>query len=397
MTNTRRRFLTNTGTLLAAAGAARAYAPDIFEAAATGNIERAKELCAAGPSIVNLRSDDGRTPLHFAAAGGQVDMIMFLNSQGANLSAGPESPILTVADYPDLAVATDMARTLLGNASDPNARRKDGATALHVAAMRGNAEIVKILIHRGARVGAQDGKGRTPAEVATGDAVAILRDPAKIEQVYFGGRYTQDLRGGKVTRDDTNGLPQEVINQFATVAHFDADKVKQMHKVSPALLTTRSTWDELAVEAAAHMGLVPLTEYLADAGSPISTCTATLLGLTDVVKTMVRSDHNRVRERGAHDFGLLLYTAFGKEQTEIAALLIESGADVDSAGFGQTPLQVAAGKGHLELAKLLLDRGAQINAVSRSRKGPGPTPLAIALKQKQSKMADFLTERGGRT
>ena len=396
MINTRRRFLTSTGALFAAAGTVRAFAPDIFEAAATGNMERAKELCTAAPGIVNLRSDDGRTPLHYAAAAGQVEMIGYLNSQGADLSAGPESPMIAVADYADPQVAEDMARTLLGNASNPNAVRKDGTPVLHVAAARGNADVARILIHRGAAVDAKDVKGRTALEVATGDAAGVLRASDKIERVYFGGRYTQDLRGAKITRDDTSGLPQTLVNQFATVAHFDADKVKQLHKLTPAILMTRATWDELAIEAAAHMGLLPLAEYLADAGSPISTCTAVMLGLTDTVKTMVRGDRDRVRERGAHDFPLLMYAAFVTERVDIAGFLLESGADANAVGFGQTPLHLAAGKGYIETARLLLDHGAQVNAVVRSRKGVGPTPLAVAIRQKQLKMADLLAERGGR-
>lgn len=375
MKNTRRQFVAG----LAAIGLARACDNDIFDAAAAGDLNRAKEICKLDPGIVHLRSADGRTPLHCAAAAGQVDMIAFLLSQGADLSAGPESPMIAIADYPDPTVAADMAQLLLANASDPNVKRKDGVTALHLAAARGNTGVVRMLIHRGATVNADD----------------AVRDAASVERVYYGGRYAQDLSGGKVTREDTYGLPQEFINQFVTVSHFDSGKVKQMHKLCPKLLDTRSTWDELAVEAASHVGLEPLAQYLADAGSPVSTCTAVLLGLGDAVKKMIREDRDRLRERGAHDFPLLSYTAWGKERTEIAAFLLEAGAN-PKAAFGQSPLHVAAGKGYVELAGLLLEHGADVNATTESRKGPGPTPLALAVQRKQSKMADFLTSRGGR-
>jgi uncharacterized protein len=393
MQNTRRQFVLG----VAAAGAAQAFGIDIFEAAATGNVARAKELCKLAPGIVNLRADDGRTPLHFAASAGQVDMINLLMAAGADLSAGPESPLLDIADYPDPAVAEDMARPLLGNASDPNAKRKDGTTVLHLAAARGHAVVTRLLIHRGAAVHARDDAGRTPLEVATNDAIAVLRDEARIERVYFDGRYVQDARGNKITRDDTNGLPQDFINQFVTISHFDPGKVRQMHTSSPGLLSTRSTWDELAIEAAAHMGLVPLAEYLADAGSPVSTCTAALLGLTDTVRGMIRADRGRLRERGAHDFPLLGYTAYGHERVEIAGVLLEAGLDANVTGFGGATLHIAASKGYLDLAQMLLEHGADVNAaVTSCNKGLGPTPLAVALKQKQSKMADFLASRGGR-
>jgi ankyrin repeat protein len=110
--------------------AARGLVLDIFEAAVSGNVKRATELANATPGIARIRSADGRTPLHFAAAGGQPDMVMFINGRGADLSAGPESPLLAAVDYPDLGVALEMTQTLVGNASDPNARRKDGKTCL---------------------------------------------------------------------------------------------------------------------------------------------------------------------------------------------------------------------------------------------------------------------------
>ncbi|PYT12945.1 MAG: hypothetical protein DMG59_21905 [Acidobacteria bacterium] len=351
---------------------ARGLILDIFEAAVSGNVRRATEICNVTPGIIHVRSAGGQTPLHYAASAGQVAMVNFLNAQGADLSAGPESPLLTVAEYPDSAVAEAMARTLAGNGSDPNAKRKDGATALQLAIARGNIEVAHLLIHRGAS-----------------------SDDTSIERVYFGGRYSQDLHGKPVVRDDTCGLPQAFINQFVTVAHFDPEKVKQMYKLCPSLLATRATWDELAIEAAAHMGLVPLAEYLADLGSPVSTCTAAVLGLTRMVADLVHADCDRLRERGAHDIPLLAYTAFGKERVDVAEFLLRSGAGVDIRAFGQTTLHLAAGKGHLELARILLEHGADVNAAAKSSNGP-LTPLAIALRQKQASMAEFLKERGGR-
>jgi ankyrin repeat protein len=373
---------------------------DIFEAAAAGNGDRVKELCKETPDVVNVKHKNGRMPLYFAAEAGQVDMVSLLLMQGADLSAGSESPLIAVADYHDPATAADMAQPLLANGSNPNVARKDGVAALHLAVVRGNVDVARMLIHRGAAV--------DPADAIVAKAVP---DAAKIERVYFGARYRQDLKGHKLDRgrleadksraghdpEDTQGLSQPVINQFVTFSHFDADRVKQMHKDSAALLATRSTWDELAIEAAAHMGLEPLVSYLADAGSPISTCTAAVLGLTETMRIMIREDRDRTRERGAHDLPLLAYTVFGTERAEIADLLLKAGADPNAMGFGQTPLHVAAAKGYLEVASLLLDHGGDVNAASRSRKGPGPTPLAVAIKQKQVKMAEFLKSRGARS
>lgn len=300
-------------------------------------------------------------------------MIMFLTAKGADLSAGPESPLLSAVDYPDHAVATEMAQLLLMNASDPNARSKDGKTALQLAESRGYTDISELLIHRGAE----------------------FSGAANVDRVYFGRRYSFDAQGKPFAPAGVNGLPQDFINQFVTFAHFDVERVKHLFQIAPGLLTARATWDELAIEAAAHMGLAPLAQFLSDQGSPVSTCTAAILGLKRRVETLVTSEPKCLHERGAHDIPLLVYTAYGEQRVDIAEFLLKSGADVHVKGLGMTTLHIAAFKGHVELAQLLLDHGADVNAPGKSR-GAIVTPLAVAIRSKQPRMEQFLKDHGGR-
>jgi len=326
------------------------------------------------------------------------------------LSAGPESPLLAAVDYPDHDVALAMAQPLLMNASDPNATRlvegagvegggvgvkgggvgvEDGKSALHLACARGYADIAELLIHRGARV--------TPRETAaaTGEAVQVLRNASKIEKVHYNRRYIQDAQGQPVTRDDTNGVPWTKVNEFIRLAHFDFEKVKQLCQDTPALLNTRASWDELAVEAGAHVGRVPIASWLADRGAAISTCTAVLLGMEEKVKEAIAADPLCLHERGAHDIAILSYTAWGNPQTAIAEQLLKAGAKVDTRSFSMTTLHLAASKGYTDLATLLLEHGADINATYQS-KGVATTPLAAAIKAKQAEMEQLLRARGAR-
>ena len=362
---------------------------DIFQAAFKGDIPRATELAKLNPAIAYLRSPDGRTPLHFATANGKPEMVLFLQLRGAELSAGPESPLIAAVDYPDHGVATAMSQPLLMNASNPNATGHgvDGKSALYLAAARGYADLAELLIHRGARV--------TPRETAaaTGEAIQVLRNASKIEQVHYNRRYIQDAQGKPVTRDDTNGVPWTQVNQFVRLAHIDLEKVKQLCQDTPALLNTRASWDELAVEAGAHVGRVPIASWLADRGAAISTCTAVLLGMAEKVKEAIAADPLCLHERGAHDIAILSYTAWGNPQTAIAEQLLKAGANVDTRSFNMTTLHLAASKGYTDLAALLLEHGADINATYQL-KGVAITPLAAAIKAKQEKMEQFLRERG---
>jgi len=354
--------------------AGRGLVLDIFEAAAAGNSQRANEIAKDDPGLAHHRLPDGRTPLHLAAEAGKPALLIFCAMRGADLSAGPESPLLAAVDYPDHALASEMAMFLLMNASDPNARRRDGKNALQLAAARGYDDLVQMLIHRGA-----DPSGLTNAP--------------QVERAYYGRRYTQDLNGNPVTREDTYGIPQDWINQFVTFAHFDFEKVKHLQKMCPTLIQTRATWDELAIEAASHMGLTPMAQFLADLGAPVSTCTATVLGEQAMVKRLIGEDAGCVHERGAHDISLLAYTALGNEHVEIAEFLLKSGADIHAKSLGLTALHFAANKGHVELAQLLLDHGADVNAPGKAQ-GVPVTPLSLAEKSKHEKMAALLKQRG---
>lgn len=345
--------------------------PDIFQAAAQGDVKRVTEILAAAPETVRSRASDGRTPLHFATAAGQAEMTMFLISHGAEINAGPEAPVLAAIDCPDHAAASDMSQFLLMNAADPNARRGP-RTALDLAKSRGYDDIVEMLIHRGA-----------PSDDKT------------VERVHFGRRYTQGIRRQPIERDDLNGVPWMQVNEFARLGHFDFPKVKALLQATPALLNTRASWDESAIEAAAHTGQFEMCQWLAEKGFAVSTCTAALLGEAGLVKESIGADPLAVHERGAHDICVLAYTGFAKEQTAIAETLLKAGASVDAKAFGHTTLHLAASKGYLELADLLLRNHADINATV-TIKGQTITPLMQANRGKHEKMEAFLREHGAK-
>jgi ankyrin repeat protein len=367
----RRSFLMQSAGL-AGALAAQTTAPakpDIFHAAASGDVPRATELIEAQPEIVRARDSDGRTPLHHATAAGKAEMTTFLISKGAEINAGPENALLAAIDCPDHQAAYDMSFFMLCNAADANARRGN-KTALQLARARGYDDIARMLIHRGAE-----------------------SEDQTIERAYYGRRYIQGLHGQPIQRDDLNGLSWTQVNPFVTLSHFNFPKVKELLKETPALLNTRASWDELPVEAAAHTGQFEMAEWLAEQGATVSTCTATLLGLSGMVKEAVAADRRCVHERGAHDIAILAYAGYAKEQADIAGILLKGGADVGARAFDHTALHLAAQKGYFQLAEVLLSHGADVNAVARVR-GTIVTPLAIAVKTKQPKMEQFLRERG---
>ena len=101
-------------------------------AAGKGNIKDATDLIAQGVNV-NAHSENGNTPLHYAAAYGRTDAVKFLVKHGANV----------------------------------NEKGRSGMTALHLAAEGNKAETAVALIELDADVFAVNDAKKTPMQVAS--------------------------------------------------------------------------------------------------------------------------------------------------------------------------------------------------------------------------------------
>jgi ankyrin repeat protein len=339
---------------------------DIYEAAAGGKTDRVNELLRPAPGLVKAPNAAGDTPLHAAALASQSKSIDSMISPGPDYTIpNPKRKNATAAHIglqsPQREAAEAMAFTMVGNGLNPNIATTDGNTILHCAAITGYPRVIRLLLQKGGDAGARNAAGQTPLDIAMqgkkNDAAELLRNPGLIPQDYYAHRYAYDSKFGSLKRDDTEGLPMEFINSFTIVSHFGFDRVKQWVRLCPDLLNTRAAWDELPVEAAAHMGRADIGGHLLDLGASYSICTATVFGSPDDVKRLLAEDSRRIHERGAHSFPLLWYTAFGKPKIDAAEYLIHMGANPNEDMRGRTVLHIAASLGHLELCRFFLEKG----------------------------------------
>jgi len=87
---------------------------------------------------------------------------------------GPSAPDISIWE----AVKNDKIKTVkqhLAAGTDVDAKSVQGLTPLHVAAIEGHKEILKLLIAKGADVNAKDKRGRTPLVYARGETADLLR------------------------------------------------------------------------------------------------------------------------------------------------------------------------------------------------------------------------------
>jgi hypothetical protein len=105
---------------------------DIWAAARTGDLRGVERHLAGGVNVEDVDPERGGTPLLWAAATGQAELIDLLIRRGANV----------------------------------NAVDRDGATALHAAAFLGHEKAVEVLLQNGAIINASNHRGETPLDGA---------------------------------------------------------------------------------------------------------------------------------------------------------------------------------------------------------------------------------------
>jgi uncharacterized protein len=339
---------------------------DVYEAAAGGKVERFNQLLRPAQGIVNMPNLAGDTPLHVAALCHRSEVIENAIAYGPDFAIRNPKRKNSAAAHLGLQsspkdAAEAMAFAMIGNGLDPNLANADGDTILHCAARTDFPRVIRLLLQKGAVANAKNAAGETPLDmaVAAGNVgtADVLRNAASIPQDYYAHRYSYAPQFAPLRRDDTQGLPKDFINNFIVFSHFGFDRVKKLIELCPELLNTRASWDELPVEAAAHMGRADIGGLFLDQGASYSICTAAVFGSLADVKRMLAEDPRRIHERGAHSFPLLFYTAFGKPQLETAEYLISASANPKEEMRGRTVLHTAASAGHLELCRFFLEKG----------------------------------------
>lgn len=143
--------------------------PDVFDAAALGDVPRLREIVSADRALANARAPpgDGVMPLHLAAHFGRREAVALLIRLGADVRAVCDLPF---GNTPLHAAAAggqrEVAELLLQAGADANALDLNGYAPLHVAAANGDGELARLLVERGARADLAGPGGKTPRQVA---------------------------------------------------------------------------------------------------------------------------------------------------------------------------------------------------------------------------------------
>ena len=339
---------------------------DFHELVAAGQWKVVQQMLLANPGYALTQNANCDFPSHVAVLGRQPEyLIQFavfardFNAKGRGRL--DRTPVHLAAMCPNPNDAEPLMQNLLQNGGLATAADGNGDTPLHLCAATKNIFAARMLLRKGADPAAKNKSGENPLDIAkrnrVPEMVNLLDRPEVIATDYYVRRFTTGRDGNTVQRDDTQGLPQVFINEFVVVSHFSPERMQKLLRQCPDLLNTRSSFDELAVEAGAHSGRQDIAGFLLDRGAPYSICTAAMFGEIKDVKRMIVEDPARIRERGPHDFLLTFYPAFGTGSIEMMEVLAAHGADLASNVRERNALHVAAEFGQIDLSLHLVSKG----------------------------------------
>jgi ankyrin repeat protein len=290
-----------------------------------------------------------------------------------SIGAQSSAPIADAAQAKDAAAA----RKLIKDGADVNAAQGDGMTALHYAALNGDAELAQMLLFAGANVGAktriggytalhlaaQVGNANVMAPlVASGAQVAALTATGATPLMFAAHSGNVDAVRILVENGAEPNVKETANGQTALMFAAASDRVDVVKLLiargADLHITSRiEDFAKLTMEAETDQNGVPRPQQ------PVNP--------NDVPGVTRPFNYNELI--GKHGGMAALHFAARQGAMATAEALIKAGANINQRGAGDktTPVLVAAINGHFDLVSYLLDQGADPSLASEG----GVTPL----------------------
>jgi DNA-binding NtrC family response regulator/ankyrin repeat protein len=368
------------------------------EAAAEGHLDAVLEALERGVDV-NVQNGFGDTALMEAAKNGHVPVVKLLLERGADVDAKNHlgrSALMGAASLGH----TDVVTVLLDAGASVNATDKHDDTALTQAS--GQIDATRVLLERGAWVNWRNSSGTS----------ALMR-AAKYGHSQVLGLLI--AHGSDVDAQNVNGTTA----LMRATSHGHATIVQQL-LLSGAEVDLRNRDGATALMRAAVKRQLEILLILLSAGADLyardkdgstALSIAAMFGHTGVLKALIeRQSSDPVRELmevqtdGYGDSPLILAARSGHSD---AVRLLLDGLEKDHTDtekvdllrkqlncrnkIGNTALIEAARQGHYEVTQILLEKGADFQA----KNFKGQTALMVAPLKGDCKLFNLLIEKGG--
>ena len=383
---------------LPANGLTQAEVDEQLHTAATGR--DLAETCEWLRRGANVNANHGESPLHAAIASfypAKMAKILLVN--GADVNARDhigESPLhwAMLNRTQGRFRVHDAVSVLIAHGADVNLSSNDGETPLHLAAAFLKSHRVKLMLDNGAEINRRDGKGYSPLDHAVDPEVGSAshhRKPsvARVLREHGGRCFVQSgpLCGGEdyVAVYFSASGPGTLFVSAAIGELSSGDEVRQgasvLFEATPASGYYVSGWGGACAGSEVADGLdgtVKVCELAADSDLTAEASFSAVPSLSGPACPAGTLPANGMTQ-DALDAGLIL-AARGNDLAG-ACEYLRRGANVDAwenfvpvykrGAIERTPLAIAAMEGWLELARLLLNNGGEVNWQSGRRLSGG--------------------------
>ncbi|KAL3425264.1 ankyrin repeat protein [Phlyctema vagabunda] len=292
----------------------------ISQAVGNGDLDGIRKVLDFTPDIVSVistASPAGFTPLARAVVQGHVDIVQYLLEAGADINVGYKTEWVDRTQH-------DLHPGLIEN-SPP----------LHCAAIKGSAELVRLLLLYGADANADNGSDRgskvVPLHVATGEAVhALILAHADIDRENNFG-WTPLIYS--ISRQDIESI--RVLVKHGAKVDTDRTTRYKVRVASGEEKLALGTSSPLMV-ACGHGRLTDqsanIIEILAAAGADVNRRYTVELGPEDgippsftLLSLIYESKSERPRVRSPHSTTEI--KKWGQKELQVVALLLQLGSD----------------------------------------------------------------------
>jgi pectate lyase len=136
----------------------------IHMAAFIGNLDKLRSFIETGTNV-DTKDENGRTPLLRAITGEHIDAVKFLIEAGVDVNTRDGQGYVPLV-YALWAMNSDIVKLLLDKGADVQAKDKSGYTPLHWAVMMGSKESTELILEAGGDVRVESTTGETPLDLA---------------------------------------------------------------------------------------------------------------------------------------------------------------------------------------------------------------------------------------
>ncbi|XP_056232099.1 ankyrin-1a isoform X13 [Seriola aureovittata] len=304
-----------------------------------------------------------------------------------------------------LAGQEQVVTELVNYGANVNAQSQKGFTPLYMAAQENHLEVVKFLLENGANQSIPTEDGFTPLAVALQqgheNVVALLinygtKGKVRLPALHIAARNDDTRTAAVLLQNDPNPdvLSKTGFTPLHIAAHYENLNVAQLLLNRGANVNFTPKNGITPLHIASRRGNVIMVRLLLDRGAQIDAKTKDELtplhcaarnGHVRIIEILL--DHGAPIQAKTKNGLSPIHMAAQGDHMDCVKQLLQYNAEIDDITLDHlTPLHVAAHCGHHRMAKVLLDKGAKPN----SRALNGFTPLHIACKKNHMRVMDLL-------